>query len=390
MTMRTLYITMTALALAFAVSAPAQKRTRMTAAERAKAEKEAKEAQQRIDLMTSATQRVIFIDSVVVDKDSFLEHYSIGREAGSLHTNSEFFGQKEQSEEYVYLNEFGDKCYFALADTTGETSLYSCDMFDGKWSTPEPLRGLGNETQIKSPNYPFMMADGTTLYFAAKGSESIGGYDIFVTRFNSGSGQFLRPENIGMPFNSTANDYMYAVDEYNGIGWFATDRNQPEGKVCIYMFVPTSTRQIYSPDMYSEEQIRNFANLESIAATWEDGKERAEALARLKAITPATNDENDSPLFSFVIDDNRTYTKLSDFRDKQNVLRYKQLNVIQSEIAATEQALEKAREQYSQATGNQREALKSSILADEDRLLKLDSQANEMAKEIRNTENSLK
>ena len=34
-----------------------------------------------------------------------------------------------------------------------------------------------------------------------------------------------------MPFNSPYNDYMYVIDEYNNLGWFASDRFQPEGKV---------------------------------------------------------------------------------------------------------------------------------------------------------------
>lgn len=29
-----------------------------------------------------------------------------------------------------------------------------------------------------------------------------------------------------MPFNSPANDYMYAEDDINNIGWFVADRNQ--------------------------------------------------------------------------------------------------------------------------------------------------------------------
>ncbi|MFR3186749.1 MAG: hypothetical protein ACLTOV_01045 [Phocaeicola sp.] len=43
---------------------------------------------------------------------------------------------------------------------------------------------------------------------------------------------------MGMPFNSPYNDYMYALDDFNNLGWFATDRFQPEGKVCIYVFAP--------------------------------------------------------------------------------------------------------------------------------------------------------
>ena len=36
----------------------------------------------------------------------------------------------------------------------------------------------------------------------------MGGYDIFVTRYNSDTDNYLNPENVGMPFNSPFNDYM--------------------------------------------------------------------------------------------------------------------------------------------------------------------------------------
>ena len=56
-----------------------------------------------------------------------------------------------------------------------------------------------------------MLSDGLTLYFAAQGPESIGGYDIFMTTYDAAEGRFLKPENIGMPFNSTANDYAWLL-----------------------------------------------------------------------------------------------------------------------------------------------------------------------------------
>ena len=81
------------------------------------------------------------------------------------------------------------------------------------------------------------MSDGITLYYASDGEGSLGGYDIFVTRYDSENGNYLRPDNIGMPFNSPANDYMYAIDEFNNIGWFASDRYQLITKsvsMCLY------------------------------------------------------------------------------------------------------------------------------------------------------------
>ena len=80
--------------------------------------------------------------------------------------------------------------------------LYTSDKLGDEWSQPLLLEGI-NEG-ISEAAYPFMLTDGTTFYFAGKGDESIGGYDIFMTRYNSQTGRFLNPENIGMPFNSEA------------------------------------------------------------------------------------------------------------------------------------------------------------------------------------------
>ena len=94
-------------------------------------------------------------------------------------------------------------------------------------------------------NYPFMLSDGITLYYAAVGVESFGGYDIFVTRYDMDEKKFLYPENLGMPFNSPANDYMLAIDEFNQLRWFFSDRNQTENKVCIYIFIKNDIRKEY-------------------------------------------------------------------------------------------------------------------------------------------------
>jgi hypothetical protein len=61
-----------------------------------------------------------------------------------------------------------------------------------EWSKAQQIKGFdtgGND------NYPFMAPDGTTFYFASDGEGSIGGYDIFVTRYNSERGSFLLTHN---------------------------------------------------------------------------------------------------------------------------------------------------------------------------------------------------
>ncbi len=49
-----------------------------------------------------------------------------------------------------------------------------------------------------------------------------------------------------MPFDSPYNHYMHVIDQYNNLGWFASDRFQPEGKICIYVFIPNSSKQTYN------------------------------------------------------------------------------------------------------------------------------------------------
>ncbi|MFR5270404.1 MAG: hypothetical protein ACLTGI_07025 [Hoylesella buccalis] len=57
-----------------------------------------------------------------------------------------------------------------------------------------------------------------------------------MTLFNSEDGTFYKPENYGLPFNSTANDYVLAIDDMYALGWLVSDRYQPEGK-SVHLYI---------------------------------------------------------------------------------------------------------------------------------------------------------
>jgi len=153
-------------------------------------------------------EKVIFIDSIVVDKPSFLQAYHPGSEAGAVYSLEEYFGEVSTQEGAVFLSEMGNRRIYTCVTDSGRAGLCSSYRMTDTWSTPQPLEGLPDEGDC---NYPFMLSDGTTFYYANNGPESMGGYDIFITRYNSDTGRFLRSDNIGMPFNSPANDYMMVV-----------------------------------------------------------------------------------------------------------------------------------------------------------------------------------
>ena len=341
----------------------------------------------RITEMREATQQIIFIDSVVVAKDNFLSIIQLNPESGKLDAYDQFFRSEGHPESYVYINEMGNKCFFSDENANSQMQLYTLDKLGEEWSDPLALKGIYNG--ISEANYPFMMTDGTTFYFAAKGKESIGGYDIFVTRADSENGQFLKPENIGMPFNSEANDYMYVIDELSNIGYFVTDRRQPEGKICVYMFIPPTSRHIYNSDAYSDAQLRGFADISRIANTWGKGTERKQALERLKAINKANPTLQSKSAINFIVNDRITYTDISQFQAPDSPDLYRELQSTKKQLKETEQLLEKSRNFYAKAKPEDKRVLRTEILDAERQFVRLTNDVKTLEKRIRQSENNI-
>ena len=341
----------------------------------------------RITEMREATQQIIFIDSVVVAKDDFLSIIQLNPESGKLYAYDQYFRSEGHPESYVYINEMGNKCYFSDENANSQMQLYTLDKLGEEWSDPLALKGIYNG--ISEANYPYMMTDGTTFYFAATGKESIGGYDIFVTRADSENGQFLKPENIGMPFNSEANDYMYVIDELSNIGYFVTDRRQPEGKVCVYMFIPPTSRHIYNSDAYSDAQLRGFADISRIANTWGKGTERKQALERLKAINKANPTQQSKSAINFIVNDRITYTDISQFQAPDSPDLYRELQSTKKQLKETEQLLEKSRNFYAKAKPEDKRVLRTEILDAERQFVRLTNDIKTLEKRIRQSENNI-
>ena len=342
----------------------------------------------RITNMREMTQQIIIVDSIVTDKNQFLPHLRVSHESGKVMSPRQFLNKSQDDSTSVFVNEMGNKAYFSLPDDSLRQQLSTIDKLGGEWSRPMALQGISDG--INEAAYPFMLTDGITFYFAGKGEESIGGYDIFFTRYDSHTSRFLKPENLGMPFNSEANDYMYAIDEYNRIGYFVSDRHQPEGKVCIYIFVPSDSRKTYDLSAYTEQQMRGFADICRIADTWGDGKERQAALARLKNLRATGKDTQTAKTADsdqlLVISDALTYSSAKDFRSREAAALYEQLVNARKQLSTINKELDSARDDFAKANASDREGLKKEILLAEKEVLQLAERIKTLEKQARNTE----
>ena len=324
------------------------------------------------DNMLPSTRKVMFVDSMVVRKDDFLKHIPLPSECGTLADNKQGAS---------FQNDFINKKYFSKRDTSG-VKLYTSDRLAGQWSTPQELSTLGKA------DYPFLMADGTTLYFAGKGEASLGGYDIFVTRYDSDNGAFLEPQNMGLPFNSLANDYLYAEDEIDSLAWLVTDRNQPDSMVCIYTLVPDG-HQSYDVSELSQEQLRGLAKISDIKKTWYDQSQKNAALQRLYALRKGSSKKEQSEDIKFVVNDKITYTSAAQFKSPSNRDNFKKLQSLKKEKEENIETLQELRERYSASGKTAQRTISNEILSLEKSIIEQEKAITKMEISIRNTENML-
>ena len=331
--------------------------------------------------MIRNTSRVCFIDSFQVSKSELLDKYVLGESTGSFYQAGTFF--EDGSEGEVFLPEMEQNILYSRRADNGQFRLFTKFKSFDKWADETPVKGLDTDGDLR---YPFLMNDGITIYYAATGSESLGGLDIFVSRYNSATGKYLKPENIGMPFNSEANDYLYVVDETNNLGWFATDRRQSEGMVCVYVFIPSERYNKYNYESGDTLAIHRAARISSIAETQTDLNEVRAARQRLTLLRYELSEKAEKGSFSFLIDDFTTYHELSDFENNDAANLYERWTELKHQYEADLAKLDKQRDDYHNASRQEKERMRSQLLEFEDKVLKLEQQVTRMENDIRTTE----
>lgn len=234
-------------------------------------------------------RELVVIDAVPVDRRDFFKKIRVPASAGVLKNVSELpLPDGVERGEMAFTSESGDLMIWTeVNDSTGYAGIAEANILaDGTLSptryAPEFLSEDGDA------QYPFLTADGATLYYASDGEGSIGGYDIFMAGRDPRTGEYLQPVNMGIPFNSAADDYMLVIDEENGVGWWATDRHfLSDDRIMLYVYLLQDERKNVES---GDEDKRARSKLDNIRVTWtpsqpEDGEE-----------IPQEYDENGYPI----------------------------------------------------------------------------------------------
>lgn len=304
------------------------------------------ELETRLSIAENALERVekiVIIDSLAVPSIDFFKAYRLPHSSGRLIPPVEMpLAEHRTGAEMAFINEGADFMMWGEPDSVGNVRLVeSVRLTDGTWQEPSALPEFLSKDGYS--DFPFMMPDGVTLYYASDGLDSMGGYDIFVVTRDSQTGDYLQPQNIGMPFNSPYDDYMLAIDEENGIGWWATDRNNLGDKVTIYVYAVNDIRKNHDSE---EEDIIDKARISSYRSTWNPMEETRyeELLDKIRKIDNVNIEE--SPEFFIPKGNGEYYTSEGDFKNSASRAAVRAYLGAQWALEKSEENLRSLRKRY--------------------------------------------
>ena len=155
---------------------------------------------------------------------------------------------------------------------------------------------------------------------------------------------------------------MMAINEVANLGWFVTDRNQPQGKVCVYVFVPNVEKKRVDVSSMGYAKALAMANLSSIAATQTDADVVRKARQQMTALLFVRETDAGTGDFLFVLDDNRDYRSLAEFRSPDAREMFHEWQALKQQHGRDIELLAAKRDAYAASSAAERENMKKEIL----------------------------
>ncbi len=148
---------------------------------------------------------------------------------------SSLFSESKGRSTWCYLPALLDNQQFVYESLTGvrkSKDLYQTKLLQNdEWSRPEKLDVLNTPFD---EDYVFFNTSESALYFSSKGHNSMGGYDIFKSVFNPDTKSWSAPVNLGFPFNTPYDDFLFVPSDDQTHAYFASNRETSGSKLIVY------------------------------------------------------------------------------------------------------------------------------------------------------------
>jgi len=187
--------------------------------------------EQVVGMKPDGSELLIYIDHI----DKFGDIYSSVKKNGSYLKYSAFPEIiNNKTEHSASISADGNSLFIVRAEEKdAQTDIYICRKLpNGIWG--EPFK-LGDEiNSIYNEDFPYLSADGVTLYFSSQGHNTMGGFDLFKSVWNQEDNTWTKALNLGYPLNTTDDDRSICITSDNRVGYVSAFRPIGKGDLDIY------------------------------------------------------------------------------------------------------------------------------------------------------------
>lgn len=189
--------------------------------------------------LLSNIRDVVVLEKTEAAENDFFRYYNLEEIGGRvLRTPDDLLSKYDKKVGLMSVMHYpGDATtiYFTSYGKDGShgKDLYKADILPGgTYSTPERLPDGINTNEDE--DFAFMHPDGKSFFFASRGHNSMGGYDIFRSEYNRMTGSFAPPVNLDFAINTPDDDLFYVVDSLKQTAYFASGRTSAQGSLHVY------------------------------------------------------------------------------------------------------------------------------------------------------------
>ncbi len=169
----------------------------------------------------------------------------------------------------MYIPSDAGSIYYSAVDTSGKEDILFTEYLDTAWTVPVPVNGI--VSAFSDEIYPMLSYDRKSLYFSSDGLYGVGGHDIYVSRWDDASQAWSDPVNMGFPYSSPYNDFLYVSDSMEGYVLFASDRECSSDSVWVYVLEADNM-----PVRQAVEDPEELLNLSRLVPGYEEKTEQKE------------------------------------------------------------------------------------------------------------------
>lgn len=141
---------------------------------------------------------------------------------------------RRADDKYASYSHDGYNIYFARSNPNSErgTNIMASGMQSKMHKNYGTATVIGEVSTLFNDGPVYLHIDGKTMYVASQGHESMGGYDIFVSKRVQGS--WTRPVNMGYPINTQYDDFFFAATANGKYAYISSNRPGGAGGFDIY------------------------------------------------------------------------------------------------------------------------------------------------------------